>query len=495
MYLRIHIENFALAAALRFQPGKQRGPVALVDHQGRVFECNSAAQGKDILPGMSMAKALSRCGSLQIINQDMQAERVAKRLLWNVAWQITPQIELGQGQDMGCATLELVRPDFQKLTLQIDRLLSTLRRYDLTARAGLAETPEWAVFAAIAAERSCFKIIPNKERAQELMACLPLPVLEALSAEHCAILEGWGIHTLAALAKLPRQALGERIGQAGLQAWDILNGQEKRRLHFSEIEPDYSQRFDLEDPIVDLEGICFLIQRASESLELQLEQAGKMARSVFLYLKLENGRTEQKTIRLPEATSRADLLERLLRNYLEQLRLKAPVCVLQLGVEPVDPLSRQAGLFERSVRNPWRLQETLDQLAGLLGPDAFGCPRPSDTHHPDRFRLEALSTDEPDTHSNSSTYPEGPPEMGPPMRRFYPPLAAKVLIRKGRPVHIATDIVQGDVERCNGPYCLSGDWADKEIWALAEWDVEITQAGVYCLRWQKERWQLIGAYD
>lgn len=495
MYLRIHIENFALAAALRFQPRQRNGPVALVDAQGRVFECNTAAQAKDILPGMSMARALARCGSLQIINQDTQAERAAKRILWNASWQITSQIELGEAEDHGCATLELVRPDLQKLTTQVEHLLDTLRRYALPARAGLAVTPEWAAFAAIAIERYGFKILASERRARELMSFLPLPVLEILSAEHCKILEGWGIQTLAGLANLPRQALGERIGPIGLKAWDILNGREKRVLRFSEIEPDYSERFDLEDPLSDLEGICFLVARAAEALELQLEQAGKMARSVFLCLKLEDRTTQQKAIRLPEATSRADLLERLLRNYLEQLKLKAPVNFLQLSIEPVDPLSRQAGLFDRSVRNPWRLQETLDQLAGLVGPDAFGCPRTIDTHHPDRFELEPLCTESSDPDPDNSVDEKAPPLMGPPLRRFHPPLRAKVLLRQRRPIHIETSLVKGAVPSCYGPYCLSGDWANKDLWAFAEWDVEIEAAGTFCLRREAERWQLIGAYD
>lgn len=491
MYLYISIENFRLFAALRASHEKLRGPLVLVDKEGRVAELNSAAQAKDILPGMTMARALSRDSKMRVIHASERAERAAQRILWNAAWQITPQIELSKGS----ATLALVRPNFEQLGEQANQLLTRLRRCGLPARAGAAMTPDWAILVATAAERFQFKLLPSEARMRELLTHLPLQVLDCLDAEACRILEGWGIRSLAALASLPRQSVGERLGPSGLIAWDIVNGRSHRILRFEDLEPDYREVFTLEEPIYDMEALCFLVHRATEALELQLEQAGKMARAIYLDLWIERGESHRKEIRLPEATSQAALLERLLRNHLEQVRLSGAVSKLQLAIDPVDPLSRQAGLFERSVRNPWRLQETLDQLAGLVGTESFGSPRLVDSHQPDTFRLEALPTEAPESEALDKSEASGPPRMGPPLRRFRPPVTAKVLMEQRRPVHVESHLVCGSIRQLNGPYFLNGNWAEADAWALCEWDVEIEDAGVFCLSREAQRWQLVGAYD
>lgn len=495
MYLRLQIENFRLFAALRTARRKPSGPVVLVDAEGRVAELNQPAQTRELSPGMTMARALSRCGDVTVLHADPAAERRAKRLLWNAAWQITPQIELGEGALEGGATLELVRPDLEKLATQVPQLLQRLRRCGLPARAGLAATPDWAGFAATTAERFRLKILPNPQRVRELLAHLPLAALDILSPEACRILEGWGIRSLAGVAALPRQDLGERLGPVGLEAWDILNGITRRVLQVRDLAPDYRESFDLEEPVQDLPALRFLIQRAVEALELQLEQSGKMARALSLDLWMEGGRDHRKTICLPEPTRRADLMERLLGNYLEQLPLHAAVAKGRVSVDPVDPLSRQAGLFERSVRNPWRLQETLDQLAGLLGSENFGALRLCDSHRPDDYRLVPLPAEPKGDDPASTDALSGPPRMGPPMRRFRPPLQATVLLEQNRPAHLDCPLVTGPVQGAHGPYAASGDWAEARPWAYREWDVAIEASGVFCLRRTGENWQLIGAYD
>ncbi|NBB80404.1 MAG: hypothetical protein GVY36_13350 [Verrucomicrobia bacterium] len=519
MFLRLQIENFRLFAALRTEGRWPEGAVVLVDASGRVAELNQAAQARELIPGMTMARVLSRCSGVTVLHADPAAERAAKRLLWNVAWQLTPQIELGDDEQVGSATLEFPHPNLEKLAQQVPPLLEQLRRSGLPARAGLAATPDWAGFAAMAAERFALKILPTKQRVHELLAHLPLAALDTLSADACRILEGWGIRSLAGLAALPRQDLGQRLGPDGLRAWDILNGTAQRVLRFGELEPDYRESFDLEEPIQDLASLRYLMQQACEALAHQLEQSGKIARSLSIDLWMENGQTHRKTIRLPEATRRADLMERLIGNYLEQLPLTAPVSKGRVAIDPVDPLARQAGLFERSVRNPWRLQETLDQLAGLLGSESFGAPRCLNTHRPDAYRLVPLPTDPSSERLSPSsdklearhyvTPPSSPAaagssvlspqpsalQMGPPLRRFRPPVPAKVWLEQNHPAHLECAIVSGPVRDFHGPYALNGDWAEARPWAQWEWDVEIESSGVFCLRRADKQWHIVGAYD
>jgi len=85
--------------------------------------------------------------------------------------------------------------------------------------------------------------------------------------------------------------------------------------------------------------------------------------------------------------------------------------------------------------------------------------------------------------------------MGPPLRRFRPPLSAKVGLEAQRPVWLKSTLISGEICGANGPYLLSGDWAEAQPWAELEWDVELVDAGVYCLRRMGEDWHLVGAYD
>lgn len=500
MYLRLHLENFRLFAALRAAPERSRGAIVLVDESGRVVELNEQAQAQGLSPGMSMARALGRCGRICVLHTDPEAERSARQLLWQVAWQLTSRIEVGEGALAGRATLELVQPDLEALAKRVPSLLERLRDSGLPGRAGLAATPEWAGLAAASAERGALMILSDRSQVEVLLAELPLAALDGLSEAQCRVLEGWGLRSLAAVAALPRQDLGERLGASGLKVWDLLNGCAPSHLQVCAPAPDYHQSFELEDPVQDLPSLRFLLQQATIVLERQLEQSSKLARALSLDLWMEAGQSLRKTIQLPEATRRAQLMEQLLANYLEAQRLASPVIKMRVAADPVDPLSRQAGLFERSVRNPWRLQETLDQLAGLLGSEAFGVPQCRDSHRPDDYRLMPLPGE-----SESGGFEgraqsglaglSGPPRIGPPMRRFRPPLPARVLLDGAQPAHVSCSLVSGEVGSLNGPYAMSGDWAEAEPWAYVEWDVALGASGVFCLRCVAGGWHLVGAYD
>lgn len=489
MYLVILIENFRLFAALRLKRLGGLPPAALVDAGGVVLEVNGPALGRGVCAGMTAPKAMARCNALAVLNPDPAAERAARRLLWNCAWQITPQIELTAA---GRVTLQLVRPEQAALIGQVERQLGVLRGCGLPARAGAAPTPEWAYLAAVSAEPQRFKLLPGEARAKELLEHLDLERAECLDPELIPILRDWGLRSLGDLARLPRAALGDRLGERGLAVWDQLNGRRQRLLRFSRIEPSYSQRFEPEDPVETLEALGFLVRRGVEALEVQLAQAGKLARAVGIRLEMREQAAHDKRIRLPEATNRASLLERLLCHHLEQVRLRGPVTGLELSVDPVDPLGRQAGLFERSVRNPWRLQETLDQLAGLVGLENFGTPRALESHRPDAFRLAPLPAE---VAAEPAPALSGPPLMGPPLRRYRPARPVGVRLREGRPVYLTADGWEGAVTEAGGPYPMGGDWWTAERWSRVEWDVAVGGRGLFRLARMGGRWWLAGSYD
>jgi hypothetical protein len=68
------------------------------------------------------------------------------------------------------------------------------------------------------------------------------------------------------------------------------------------------------------------------------------------------------------------------------------------------------------------------------------------------------------------------PSDGVCLRRFRPPVAIRVSVEHGRPVHVAIDrrgVPGGRVEQSAGPWRTSGAWwcAPHESWNRDEWDV------------------------
>jgi len=498
MFLVVLIENFRLFAALRLRSTPCAAPAALADEGGAIAEVNQAAAAHGVQPGMTMPKALARCGALEVLNLDPPAERAAERVLWNCVWQISPKIELTRP---GLATLQLYRMTPEQLTGAAERCLQSLRRHGLYARAGAAPTPEWAELAALAAETHALKFKPDARRMQGLLDHLPLRLLPALTRVQLEVLESWGVDSLGKLARLPRQGLGERLGEGSLLVWDQLNGRARRLLRFTELEPEFREGYALETPIEQVEAVCFLIRRAAEALAQQLAQAGKVARALRLKLAMERRPAYRKRIGLPETTASADLMDRLLRNHLEQVQLEAPVTSVALSVEPVAPVGKQAGLFQHSVRNPWRLAETLDQLAGLVGEENLGSPRRVETHRPGQWtlaplpdeldgRAAALGTGRADSEEGFAH-----PPLAPNLRRYRPEAPAAVKASRGVPAAVQSDRVSGEIASTRGPFRLSGDWWQATRWAQEEWDVAVAGEGCFRLARRGPRWFVAGAYD
>jgi len=488
MFIAIRIHNFCLQAALRLQAQAVERATVLVESSRRgsvVVELNGLAQRSRILPGMEVSKALARCGDVQVLNRTLPGERAATRLMWSYAWSLTPHIEL---TEPGLLTLD-VQGDPQQWAQGVDALLQRLRRHGLYARGGVAPTREWARLAALAAERGRWCLIEHVQQAHALFAHLPLSAAVS-DARACAILTDWGILHLGALARLPRQALGERLGCEFLQLWDVLNGRESRPLRVEVLDPEFIEQYEFEEPVEHLEPVLFILRRLLDVLEGQLGVACKVAKEIDVVLRVVDAVDYSKSIRLPEPTRDAALLQRILQHHFEQVKLGGAVSGFSIQLQPVAPLGRQGGLFEKSLHNPWRLRETLDQLAGLVGIENMGSPRVCDSYAEDAFSWAALPEE-----LAAWDAPQGPPHRGLIRHAFRPKLSVYVKCVEQQPAAIESTWVEGRVVNCHGPYRRSGRWWTPQSWAVEEWDVEVEAVGVFRLQRAGRCWLLVGAYD
>jgi len=113
-----------------------------------------------------------------------------------------------------------------------------------------------------------------------------------------------------------------------------------------------------------------------------------------------------------------------------------------------------------------------------------GSPELLDTHRPDAFVMRAFSAE-------AAAERSEPVALRFAFRYYRPPLAAKVRVKGERPVAVNAERVL----TAAGPWRGSGDWWTEVPWDREEWDVELSNGGLYRVYSASERWFLEGMYD
>lgn len=490
MFTALQLPGFALQALLRQEPELARQPALLVatEHRQTVVRvANRLAEKAGVTPGMSLGEALARTPDAVTRGASRTAERSLTRLLFTLGYTLTPRLELTRP---GLLTLEHGPSPEEPLLRALRPLSALFREEGLDVRTGLAQTPALAFLASLEATSRDAGVWMTDDSIAAGLRALPVAAAPELSPATLGILADWGILTLVDFAQLPPQDLTERLGAEARQLWEELHGQRTRVLQVARPPQHFEEVVELEYRLDSLEPLLFLVRRSLDSLVRQLGAVHRAARKVGLALTLEDQPPHTVELTLPEPTTRADLLFRVIQTKLENLQTRGALTGYVLRLQPTAVAERQLRLFGAAVRNPWQLADTLDRLAAMVGPEGVGSPRPVDTHRPDTFTLEALP---PEVSEGEET--AGPPVFGPPLCRYRPPMAAVVTLREGRPVAVQSAKFEDTILACRGPWRKRGDWWHHGYWAEENWDIERQTGGLYRLTKRGGRWFLDGEYD
>ena len=528
MYAAIDIPRFALQSVARLEAGLEKTAMVLVDTslaKPAVIDCTrlAAAQGVEI--GSAVSQAIARCEDVAVRYRSSKAEAMAGRVLFDCAYSLSPRVEESLP---GVCTIGLAGVNRTSLASRCEEIVFALRALGLRCRMGVAPTPDLALLAArqtgrvmlvgrvdcpqstgggksfrVAEESvSAYGIRPTEDShpyhsLKGFLGRLPMDAAEP-PEEIGAILQQWGIRTAGAFVDLPRVEVGKRLGSEGLRFWDRISGEEERPLYISEPPKVYEESLEFEYEIETLEPLLFLMRRFLNQLCLRLQGRGLVADTLFLKLdvadiRLEDGERVEAVelrVKIPEPTCDADALFLLLATRLEDVRTDAAVVGLSLRIDPVDRNECQLGLFETSLKNPYRFTQTLSRVAGIVGEDRVGRPRLPANGRPDGATMERLP---------SSIPPMKGPGLGKhfglAMRRFRPPLKAEVRLWDRQPVWMRCAAAQGVIVDSRGPWAHSGQWWDEQGWNRVEWDVELKAGGAYRLVKERDAWAVEGMYD
>ncbi len=479
MYAALHLPRFRLQAALRWR--HIAGSAVVVDGRDAkaiVLEANAAAQAKRIFSGQTVAQAMARDLGVLVLPRSDAEEAALAGLLLETAQTLSADVE--QTAPAVCIADLRRRPAPTCWQSFGDGLRQQLSAEQIEVAVGLATTPDLAL---LAARGGGVAIVYDPSA---FAATLPVEAME-LSREMALTLKDWGIATVGELLRLPRTDLLERLGPEAEAALRRVSGRHRRPLKLVHLPPGYHEAFDFEHEIESTEPILFLLRRFLEHLCGRLRSAHRVAQRLNLSLPLDDGTTYERSFSIPAPTTDVTVLYRILDTHLEGLRLEQRPVGVRLTVEPVAASGCQLGLFETALRDLNGFGETLARLKALLGENAVGVPQRVDSHAPDAYTL-------------AETFPETsestePPVRGLPLRRFRPPVVARVDCSELGPSHVDSRVVQGEVTHCAGPYRRNGNWWDQDRWSLEEWDVALTTGGLYRLGRSGTEWRLEGAYE
>src|ERR1700722_2118240 len=442
-------------------------PAALLDHEGlQVIEVNHPAEAAGIQAGMSTSQALARAPELALYKRSPSNEQHLQNTLLQLVSRYSPWIE---NSAPGICTLDLKGKRIRKHQPWLRDLLTQLRSIGLKAQAGLGLNPEIALQAAKIAD-PILEILEDCHLLQSLglESLAPSPFL-------LDILQSWGIRTLGALTRLPREEIGQRLGLEALSLWDRAAGRSTKMLQLVQPPETFEESIDFEQRLETLEPLLFILRRFLERLSLRMESIYLLIAELRLMLTLEDAEKMVRTLQIPAPTRDVETLYGIASQYLEALQTTAPVISFHLEVMPSRPTGHQFDLFQGGLKDPNRCCTTLARLAALVGHEKVGVPQRMAAHPPDSLQMLMPELG----WSRKSLKKNGSPKTGPGLRRYRPGMTARVELSDGKPVLLQSRLVSGRILEARGPWKLSGNWWDRTRWETKEWDIALDNGGLY----------------
>jgi len=204
------------------------------------------------------------------------------------------------------------------------------------------------------------------------------------------------------------------------------------------------------------------------------------------------------TLQLPVPVHDSKTLLKLLQLELQAHPPEAPVKKLSLTIEAASPRKVQGELFIPPGPEPQRMEITLARIKAIAGETRVGSPVLRNTHRPDAFQMQKfLLSETPGARTSrpslataggqkmnfKTSEQTGRPrsqEHGPALphsalRRFRPPIPARVELKDASPVFVTFLNQRRKVLAQAGPWRNSGDWWSESSWARDEWDVTLLE--------------------
>jgi len=347
----------------------------------------------------------------------------------------------------------------------------------IQANLAIAPNPDAAIQAARYFSGTTF-VYPGQEKAA--LGEIPVTAL-ALPDDMRETLLGWGVNTFAEFAALPPLGIVERFGAEGLRLQDQARGVARRPLLLKRDKIHFQRTTEFEHPIDNSQSLLFVINGMLVDLCREMSLHGVAASELHLHLDHERILSFAIPLRGP-----APILK-LVQLHLDANPPGAAIAALTVTLIAVEPRTAQSGLFTPTSPEPARLQILLARIGGIVGAENVGAAELLNTHRPDAFIVKPMR--------DVSVYSKSPQSTRLVIRLYRPALNARVIVERGYPRRVAAPGVTGNVISCGGPWRGSGDWWTHIPWARDEWDVALSDGGLYRIYTAHRQWFIAGVYD
>jgi len=498
------LADLPLAAAHRAEPELAAKRVAIVesrDRKARAPQSPSIVAG--FYRGLTVAQARAVEPALEVRAFSLEGMRSAEQALVDVATSVSPRV---MSAATGLVFVDLAGtqslfPTERGLMTALETRLADVG-FAIGGPAGvrLGIGPTRTVAELAARHRDGGRILRAEEAASFLVP-LPLDLLDP-PTEVADRLTHWGVRTLGQLARIPRDALGARLGEAGVRLARRANGEDLAPFRQHPPVARFEESAESEWAIGNLEPLAFFLRAVFERLVRRVRVRGLALRRVRLELGLESGAVAAREIGIAAPTCETNVLLALARLELEGDPPAEGVLSARAIATPDSVETAQLDLFLPPLPSPGELAVTIARIESLCGAGQVGAPHVADTHQQDAAALtEFKLAHERKRDPSRDRTEELPPRSVLALRALRPPRMVRV--RGGDPpVYVSLQLQVPDTEggrvlHCAGPWRLFGEWWGESRFARDYWDVELSDGGVYRLYHdlESDSWWADGIYD
>jgi protein ImuB len=505
------LADLPLAAALRAEPELAAKRVAIVEQRERKARApQSPAIVSGFYRGLTVAQARAVEPELVVRAFSLEGVRSAEQALLDAALSVSPRVmspsatSSATSDPTGLVFVDLAGtralfPTERGLMTALESRLADVG-FALGGPAGvrLGIGPTRTVAELAARHRDGGRILRAEEAASFLVP-LPLDLLDP-PTELAARLTHWGVRTLGQLARIPRDALGARLGEAGVRLARRANGEDLAPFRAQPPLVRFEESAESDWAISNLEPLAFLLRALLERLCARVRLRGLALRRLRLELALESGGCAARELGLAAPTCETHVLLALARLALEREPPPEGVSAVRAIATPDSVETAQLDLFLPPLPSPAELALTIARIESLCGSGQVGAPFVTDTHQLDAAALAEFKLAHDERRSRAeSLAAEPPPRSVLALRALRPPRPARVH-GGDPPVYVSLaggDGEGGRVRNLAGPWRLFGEWWGEGRFARDYWDVELSDGGVYRLyhNLADDSWYVDGIYD
>ncbi len=382
-----------IAVVVARSAGGKRGAVQTerdVLGNTRLDVASRAARALGVRVGQTVAAARAKCADLRVRVVAEGAVQVALARLAEAALAFGPATGFDASTDVvwvdvgGCAHLHGGEAALAR------SLEAHVQAMGHRCRVAVASGPRLAsAIARFAVSRKPGPIVAPAGSEAEAMKVLPIAAL-ALDDETTTWFRNLGLSRCGELQKLPRRALGTRLGERAHDVMQLLDGEDRAPLDPHRPAEVPEERVELEWGAASIESLAFVLKSLCDRLSARLQGRGVGAARLELVLTLDRAlcrgasHRSSLTITLPVPLVRAADLLAVVRSRLEHHTLAAPVLVVMLRVTELARMQgRTLDLLEPEPVADRALPRLVAELSAELGADRVGVLEIVDTWVPE----------------------------------------------------------------------------------------------------------------